>query len=379
MKKKIKHIFTIMTVFVLLLAGAAPVLAEDLPSKDEAEAMYESLQQKYEEIDNSYKSLSETQTTLDELSTQIESYNATIAQIEANTADTRAKIETLQQQQAEQEAQLEERLRVLYMYGNDGYVQILFSSENLTDLLTRVDSMRDVMVADRENVTNIENTKNEISDSIATEMQQLQEAEDAKTAQETLQKAQEELKTKQQAMIDENTASAEAEKADYNAIASSLGLPLFNGVAGGFLWPFDMTLARAFYISSPFGYRSSPGGIGSTYHEGIDITPGAGTPIMAVADGLVTKAENYSGYGNCVVIDNGTNESGVPISTLYGHMQSYVVSEGQTVTQGQVIGYVGSTGNSTGAHLHLTVYENGTAVDPMSYYPDLQSKMVYVD
>jgi len=368
-----------MTVFVLLLAGAAPVLAEDLPSKDEAEAMYESLQQKYEEIDNSYKSLSETQTTLDELSTQIESYNATIAQIEANTADTRAKIETLQQQQAEQEAQLEERLRVLYMYGNDGYVQILFSSENLTDLLTRVDSMRDVMVADRENVTNIENTKNEISDSIATEMQQLQEAEDAKTAQETLQKAQEELKTKQQAMIDENTASAEAEKADYNAIASSLGLPLFNGVAGGFLWPFDMTLARAFYISSPFGYRSSPGGIGSTYHEGIDITPGAGTPIMAVADGLVTKAENYSGYGNCVVIDNGTNESGVPISTLYGHMQSYVVSEGQTVTQGQVIGYVGSTGNSTGAHLHLTVYENGTAVDPMSYYPDLQSKMVYVD
>jgi len=356
-----------------------PVLADELPSTEEAEAMYQSLQEKYEAIDNSYASLGETEATIAELTTQIESYDATIAEIEANTADTRATIEALEKQQAEQEAQLEERLRVLYMYGNDGYVQILFSSENLTDLLTRVDSMRDVMEADRATVNDIENTKNAIADSIATEMAQLQAAEDAKTAQETLQTAQEEVKAKQQAIIDQMTAEAEAEKADYNAIADTLGLPLFNGVAGGFLWPFDMTLARAFYISSPFGYRSSPGGIGSTYHEGIDITPGAGTPIMAVADGLVTKAENYSGYGNCVVIDNGTNDAGAAISTLYGHMQSYVVSAGQTVTQGQVIGYVGSTGNSTGAHLHLTVYENGEAVDPMSYFPDLQGNMVYVD
>ena len=369
----------VMTVLVSLLASIVPVLADELPSTEEAEAMYQSLQEKYEAIDNSYASLSETEATIAELTTQIESYDATIAEIEANTAETRATIESLETEQAEQEAQLEERLRVLYMYGNDGYVQILFSSENLTDLLTRVDSMRDVMEADRATVNDIENTKNAIADSIATEMEQLQAAEDAKTAQETLQAAQEEVKAKQQAIIDQMTAEAEAEKADYNAIADTLGLPLFNGVAGGFLWPFDMTLSRAFYISSPFGYRSSPGGIGSTYHEGIDITPGAGTPIMAVADGLVTKAEYYSGYGNCVVIDNGTNDSGTAISTLYGHMQSYVVSQGETVTQGQVIGYVGSTGNSTGAHLHLTVYENGEAVDPMSYFPDLQSNMVYVD
>lgn len=115
-------------------------------------------------------------------------------------------------------------------------------------------------------------------------------------------------------------------------------------------------------LSSHFGHRSSPGGIGSTNHQGIDIPAPTGTPIIAVKEGTVKTAGPSGGYGNCVVIDH---ENGY--ETLYGHMSQITCNAGDKVKPGDVIGKIGSTGNSTGPHLHFGILKNGVYVDPEPY------------
>lgn len=115
-------------------------------------------------------------------------------------------------------------------------------------------------------------------------------------------------------------------------------------------------------VTSPFGLRKSPWGAGSDFHPGMDIANNAGTPIFATADGVVVKAGWSGGYGNLVQIDHGNG-----IVTLYGHNSLISVSVGQTVKKGQLISYMGSTGNSTGPHVHYEVRVNGTAVNPESF------------
>ena len=98
------------------------------------------------------------------------------------------------------------------------------------------------------------------------------------------------------------------------------------------------------------------------FHNGVDLAVAQGTPVYATKSGTVTTATFSSGYGYYVTINHGDG-----FSSLYGHMTRYVVSAGQTVTQGQVIGYVGTTGLSTGNHLHFTIFYNGSTVNPMGY------------
>jgi len=118
------------------------------------------------------------------------------------------------------------------------------------------------------------------------------------------------------------------------------------------------------YISSPFGEREAPTAGASSYHQGIDLAAPEGTPIMAVRSGTVTAARYGSSGGYQVVINHGDG-----YSSAYLHMTHYIVGAGQKVTQGQVIGYVGSTGISTGNHLHLEILYNGKRVNPAAYIP----------
>lgn len=115
-------------------------------------------------------------------------------------------------------------------------------------------------------------------------------------------------------------------------------------------------------ITSGFGWRKSPLGDGNEFHPGIDIASTIGTPVVATADGQIVQSGWSGGYGNMVEIDHGNG-----ITSIYGHNSQLVVTVGQTVKKGQVISYVGSTGESTGPHVHYEVRENGTAVDPWKY------------
>ena len=117
-------------------------------------------------------------------------------------------------------------------------------------------------------------------------------------------------------------------------------------------------------ISSYYGYRTSPGGIGSTFHEGLDIAGDYGTPISATAAGTVTQAGWVGGYGYLVEVKHADG-----IVTRYGHNSAVLVYEGQHVDQGSMIALMGSTGNSTGPHCHYEVRIHGEAVDPMYFLP----------
>ena len=115
-------------------------------------------------------------------------------------------------------------------------------------------------------------------------------------------------------------------------------------------------------LSSYFGWRIHPISGVNKYHSGVDIPASYGSSILAADSGTVILAGWNGGYGNCVVISHGNG-----VSTLYGHMSSIAVSVGQSVSQGQTVGYVGSTGASTGAHLHWEVAVNGVRQDPLNY------------
>jgi murein DD-endopeptidase MepM/ murein hydrolase activator NlpD len=126
---------------------------------------------------------------------------------------------------------------------------------------------------------------------------------------------------------------------------------------GRLLWPTTSNL-----ITSYFGYRVHPIYGTTRFHSGIDIGASYGAPIYAAESGRVILASYYDGYGNCIIIDHGDG-----VSTLYAHCSSIIVKVGQYVSKGQIIGYVGSTGNSTGPHLHFEVRINGNPVNPFNY------------
>lgn len=121
------------------------------------------------------------------------------------------------------------------------------------------------------------------------------------------------------------------------------------------------------YVTSPFGYREHPIYHYWGLHDGVDFGGGCGTPLKAAAPGRVVSSYWSGVYGNRLIIDNGAM-AGRGVATIYNHASSYTVGVGDTVTEGQVIGYEGSTGWSTGCHLHFTVMVNGQAVDPMNWF-----------
>ena len=116
-------------------------------------------------------------------------------------------------------------------------------------------------------------------------------------------------------------------------------------------------------FSSSFGYRIHPIYKTKKLHAGMDFSGPIGTPVYATGDGKVVYAKTHKGYGKCILIDHGFN-----YQTQYAHLDSYNVKKGQKVKRGDIIGYMGNTGQSTGPHVHYEVKKNGVAVDPINYY-----------
>jgi len=166
----------------------------------------------------------------------------------------------------------------------------------------------------------------------------------------------------QLAAIKGQKAEYEREWAELQAVSDSIAAQLRNNGSGsGVAGACDFRPVAGPVVSG-FGYRDNPIGGGSGFHSGLDIAASSGTPIRACRSGTVMIAGWQGGYGNAVVIDHGGG-----MATLYGHQSQIAVSVGEKVLAGEVIGYVGSTGNSTGPHLHFEVRISGNPVDPTPY------------
>ena len=274
------------------------------------------------------------------------------------------------------------RIRSMEENGVLTYWSILFKASSFTDLLDRVDMINEVAASDARMMDQILDTAQKIETArmdLAVEKVELEEAKekldeeeksliekraasdeilnkllqdrDAYTAMEERYDAQKETLLKQ---------IASEEYAYKQAVAKEQASAAPSGSSSyGFIWP-----TAVHTITSPFGSRIDPITHKRSGHSGIDIGAPYGAPIKACKGGTVTKATYNSIFGYHVVINHGNG-----FSTLYGHMCRYTVTVGQKVSRGQVIGYVGSTGRSTAAHLHLTMYYNGSLVNPKKYLP----------
>lgn len=308
-------------------------------------------------------------------------------------AKTQAQIDKTRARLAEEQAKLEarqdvfrKRIRDIYMHGQLNYLDVVLGAKDFNDFANRVELLRRIIAADMELITSIREQRDQI------ELMQ-QELEGELSRQQVLmdeaekKKAEiEERKSEQQAILyqaENDKATAEQAYRELEDASASIGEMLRQRAAeraaaaaaaaqgggddggysyqpvsgsGVFIWPVNGV------ITSEYGYRTHPIFGSTIYHSGMDIGVDYGTPVCAADSGVVVEADWISGYGYTVIIDHGNG-----LSSLYGHNESLNVSAGQSVSQGQVIAYAGSTGNSTGPHVHFEVRQNGDTVDPAAY------------
>ena len=333
------------------------------------------------------------------LAQQLDAINAEIANIDAQIAYYDGEIALKEVERAEAEKREAEqyelfcqRVRMMEEQGTVSYWSILFNAGSFSDLLDRIADVDAVMAYD-----------NKIMDQLIATRQELErlqgELESARAEEQAAREQQEAKKAEQQAKVAEAQKLLDQINADVaevnrqleaeDAAAASLQAEITRKqkqleeerkqqnvtlppTGSGYQWPLP---AGNLTLTSAFGYRMHPIDLVPHSHTGIDVSAAGGTPIYAAKGGQVIMSEYGSGvnwsYGNFVVIDHGDGTT-----TLYAHMSSRAVSEGQLVTQGQTIGYVGNTGNSKGNHLHFEVRVNGQRVDPEGCFPGLDRSFV---
>lgn len=390
---------TLVMAAALIFQAATPVYADE--KQQELEANKNKIQQELNEIHNQQSENQENLENAQDQKEQLEAKNAELKQevneisnklddIKTQIGETEdaitAKQEEVDQKQAEFDARwdgFKERMSSMQMLHYSGGIDILSNATNLFQLLNFTQALADISEKDEEVCQELDDQKAELN-------QQKQELEDSKAqleAQEaTLADSQNQLNTKidelvaniqqQDATISEAEARAQAlsaaesdKQAEFNKASDELDSYLrsiINNSSGT-----NATLSCSLNFICPLNsYKYISCEYGSGGHKGRDYAAPGGTPIHAVASGQVITVDSHYSYGYYVMIYHGTADDGNNYTTLYAHMQSWPsVSVGQTVSQGDVIGYVGSTGNSTGNHLHIELRQNGARINPALYIP----------
>ena len=328
---------------------------------------------------------------------QISVLKGQIAEVQNSIGLKEQEIAVKEQQITEKEAEIadqwgdfKQHMAAMQELRDGGSVAMLSAVNDLYELLTFNEVMQDISIKDTEILDNMKNAKEALeSDKLTLESQrsELQSKKADLDAQNSQMRAkQNELNSSvaaaqmsaaeaQQAQKDAQ-AAIESDEMNYEAVKKQIQQMIAAAAASkptlsftGFICP----LKSYSRISSEYGWRKNPVTGVNKLHAGTDFAAPGGTPIYAAASGYVQVAGwSSGGYGNYVIIYHGKMSDGTQYSTLYGHMRSVATSAGKYVQQGEIIGYVGSTGNSTGNHLHLEVWKGGSkanAVNPRGYIP----------
>lgn len=398
-----KRYIKIISLVMILAVTISMFFTVDVTADKKSELRDEisKLEQESKELDQKIKDLQgkidkqkELKATIERkmanVQSQINACNKQIEEINEKIAANKAEIAKKNKEIEADKLAFKKRLRAIYMSNPGSNVQILLGADSFSEFLQLSQLTASVSAHDKKMIDELAAEIKKIQETQAENQQLLDEQaeikKDIEAKKAELAKQNSEIQSvissisQDQSEIKEDKAQAEKElkqmekelQAILNASNGSGGNVVYDGK--DFLWP-TPTVTR---ISSYFGPRWGRN------HNGIDIANGNcwGDKIVAVADGVVTTysnscTHNYgkkpvrnccgNGYGNYVAINHGTKD-GKTYVAYYAHMASIVVSKGQTVKKGQVIGYIGSTGRSTGAHLHFGMAVNGSWVDPMRFY-----------
>ncbi|WP_373230827.1 murein hydrolase activator EnvC [Cohnella sp.] len=311
---------------------------------------------------------------IDQVQKKLEATQSNIAVAEEKLFVTGEELQEALKQLKNREELMDSRVRLAYTTGTASYLDVLLSSTSFTDFLDRYDAVESIVTQDR----NIAVQKKEYSVEVAGKKAQVeQELKEVKALYAEMENRKAELEknerekevmisqiSKEIEEMEEISEESERQLTELAKKASALEAKkntIKNYYKGGKL---GMPLKSDYRLSSPFGYRTHPISGKKKLHAGTDFAAPSGTPVYAAETGVVIVAQSWSGYGNCIIIDHGGG-----LWTLYGHLKNggILVNKGETVKRGEKIGLVGSTGQSTGNHLHFEVRKNSEPVNPAPY------------
>ena len=386
---------------ILVLAAGIPIQASSASTEKvtEDDASTKSLQEAQDEKAQLEKALKEAQGMIEDLKDSKGDIESKVTELNQQLIDISARITDLENQltaksediqetkdelagakerEAQQYADMKVRIQFMYENGQTSYLEALLSSRNISEFLNSADYIAQIQSYDRQKLTEYQDTVESI---VNLEAQLEQEYTDLEALKSTVESnkatvaAMMRQKESELADISGDIEDAQSD-ADYYAAEiqaqeeliaaikraeaekAAAGVEEHPYTGGAFRWPCPSSTR----VTSDYGTRVSPMSGASSNHKGIDIGASAGADIIAAADGTVTAASYSSAAGNYVMIDHGGG-----LYTVYMHASSLLVSPGQTVSAGDVIAKVGSTGISTGSHLHFGVSLNGSYVSPWSY------------
>lgn len=380
MKKKTARIICLAMAILMALMLALPYVARATAADDvqrlqqeldEVKKKGRELEEK-EEQQKSYKANLQKQNDI--IQKQIEALGVSIDQTKEALAQKQAELDQKRRDIAETDALFQERLRAMQVNRTSGLLSTLLAVNSFDELLTASTTLSRISAADTDLLKKLAAEKAEMERQeaeINAQLEQLQadlEAQNAKKQElagniKAVDASLTDLEAEQQANAADQARLTKEYNAARAAAQAEMGRPSDNPdfVGGSYAWP-----VPGFYnISSPYGWRILYGQ--RDFHTGIDISGGGrviyGAAVTASLPGTVqTVVYGSRGYGYYVIVDHGGNNK-----TLYGHMSAIYVTPGQAVGQGDAVGAVGSTGNSTGPHLHFEIRQNGQQVDPAPF------------
>ncbi len=383
-KRFLRIVLAAIAAVALLLPTLFPILSARAETVAELEAKLSQAQKARAEaqsgltdvknkITNAKSKRESLDVEISNLETELYALNAQIAENEAAVQEITAELEAAEKNAEAYEDTFKERVRVMYERKNVSFLSILFGSKSFADLLKRAEMVAQIVQYDKtvmrqmadaqakieEKKTALEEAGKAVELSREIVQTKYDELDANKKALSTVISSLQADEASYRAVLDEADAAENALRDEIRKLTSSGSSPAPAAAEGQFAWPTPSTK----YITSPYGTRYHPVQKRMKTHTGIDIGAGHGASIVAAATGTVLRAGWNSGYGNYIVIDHGGG-----IQTLYGHCSALLVQSGQSVVRGDQIALVGSTGVSTGPHLHFEVLKNGAYTDPMSYF-----------
>ena len=380
MKRKVISILLVFMLFLAMITNSIAYTQSDVnKAKEEQEQVEKEYKKVKAEKDTVLNEISDLEDSINEYETELATLNKKIDDLESEIEDKETEIKDLQQEFEEMQQLLTDRLVAIYEEGQVSFLDVLLSAESIWDYISMPTRIQELTEADNAQMDEVEAQRQEVEkaqrelEEQNTELTNTKKSVEAKQAQLKVVKAEQETKaaslTKEQkelqAQIDEYNEQIEEMEAAVRAAAQNASGQYQGSFSGILSWPLSSSSTNYNYITSYFGNRVVPVAGATANHNGIDIGVYSGTPVYSAGDGYVAGVGYNSARGYWVMIKHADN-----LYTFYQHLNSYVVSQGQTVKRSQLIAYSGNTGISSGPHLHFEVRTgpgDWDLVDPLDY------------